>query len=157
MNCTFCGEPTDLLCTKLHLDWIIVLPKEMQPGDVWRSPIDEKLHVVKSTKPFQDGIVMRTKSQHFYIGHLDLPVLVKRAVPCSWPRCEFHCGKCMMYESDARRVALGVEIEESRARELERGRARQVEERRQRAIERRTAKINTPRGETPVRRKKQLR
>ena len=157
MNCTYCGEPSIGLCEKLHLDWIIVLPTEIKPGDVWRNPVNEKLHAVKSAKVFQDGIIMLTKQgKHFHIEHLELPVLVRRMVPCMWPRCDLHCGKCLMYESQEQR-AEHLGIQEAREAEKRRELERRKQERQERAIERRTIRVRTPRGETGVTRKKKLR
>jgi len=157
LSCTFCGDPATELCKKLHLDWIIVLPREIKPGDVWRQPVEEKLYSIKTTKVFQDGVVVQTKQgRKYYIAHLELPVLVRREVPCLWPRCDLHCGKCLMYETQEKR-AEELGITEAREAEKRKEAERRTEEQRQRAIERRTVRVNTRRGKTPVRRKKGIR
>jgi hypothetical protein len=155
--CTFCGEPSIGLCEKLHLDWIIVLPRELKPGDVWKGPLCDKLYFIKTTEMQEDGLSITTKQgRKYFIVHLELPLLVRRMVPCMWPRCEFHCGKCLMYESQEQR-AEHLGIQEAREAERRRELERRKQERQERAIERRTVKIRTPHGEMSVTRKKKLR
>jgi len=110
MTCTFCGEPATSACKKLHLEWIIVLPLQIKSKDVLRG-VDGLLYQVlklKRSKRDDNAVqVVTGQRKTLVIAFLELPVLVKRYVVCGWPRCEFHCGKCMRYsEAEARREAL---------------------------------------------------
>ena len=116
-TCTFCGDPATESCTRKHLEWIIVLPSEIAPGDIWRYPIDGRSYAVASIEfdPELDGWRLTTaQKKAFYVLYANLPNLVKRLVPCGWPRCDLHCGKCMMYrESEDRRELLGIDKSET--------------------------------------------
>jgi hypothetical protein len=127
MNCTFCGDLSTGPCTRKHLEWIIVLPSEIKEKDIWKSPVDNrKTYVVIDLKPILDEVdgiegyrVFTAQKRSFQIFYPELPVLVRRHVLCGWPRCEFHCGKCMLYrESDERQAMIrGEDPEESASRE----------------------------------------
>ena len=109
MNCTFCGDPSIGPCTRKHLEWIIVLPSEVKPKDIYRNAVDGKTYVVARLDPMEsDGFVLVTaQKKKLNIFYPELPVLVRRWVLCGWPRCDLHCGKCMLYrESDERQAMI---------------------------------------------------
>jgi len=54
-----------------------------------------KTHVTDGDPAMDEYIVETKQKKRFLILYPALPVLVKRDVVCGWPRCEFHCGKCM--------------------------------------------------------------
>lgn len=114
-TCTYCGDPAISICKRLHLEWIIVLPREIKSGDIWKQPEREPLFLISkvSKRPSEDCVYIETRQgPRFRIPTLTLPVIVKRRVPCGWPRCELHCGKCLLYaEAEQRRdKLLGVAI-----------------------------------------------
>lgn len=120
MTCTFCGDPAVELCTRKHLEWIIVLPLEVKAKDIWRSPLDGKIYSVTELQQVDPDYfrLLTAQDKSFHIYHAQLPLLVRRSVPCGWPRCDLHCGKCMMYrESEERAELLGIDREGSAVRE----------------------------------------
>ena len=49
--------------------------------------------------------VYTSQKRTFLLLYPELPVLVKRDIPCGWPRCELHCGKCINYREEEDRRA----------------------------------------------------
>jgi len=122
MNCTFCGDPSIGPCTRKHLEWIIVLPSEIKPKDVFKSPLDGRGYVVLSISrgPDSESYLLQTARRSIGILYPELPVLVRRQVQCYWPRCELHCGKCMLYrESDERQAIIRGEDDPKASAERE--------------------------------------
>ena len=87
---------------------------------------DGRTYSVLKVRFADDAFHVQTKQKtRFLIFYPELPILVKREIECGWPRCEFHCGKCMRYaEEDEQRAALlqsanAVESQVAKEREEE--------------------------------------
>jgi hypothetical protein len=96
-----------------------VLPSEIKPGDIWRRRVDGKTYVVAKIW-LDDSIegyrLVTNLKKKFHIFYPERPELVRRSVPCGWPRCDLHCGKCMLYrESDERQAKIRGEDPEASA------------------------------------------
>ena len=120
--CNYCGDLAVELCGRQRPEWIIALPSELKPHDLWRRPIDGTLYSVRevirdSEEEFR--IFTNQDGKTFFVWRAQLPLLVKRQVACGWPRCEFHCERCILNaELDEQRARLmGDEKEASAARE----------------------------------------
>jgi len=119
MNCTFCGEESIGPCKRKRLETIIVLPSEMKAGDIWKRRTDGRAYPIVRVwwDPKMDGYrVLTSNKKRFHIFYPELPELVRRSVECGWPRCDLHCGKCMLYvESDERQAKIRGEDPEASA------------------------------------------
>ena len=67
----------------------------MRPDGTMYVVLRLKTHVTDGDPAMDEYIVETKQKKRFLILYPALPVLVKRDVVCGWPRCEFHCGKCM--------------------------------------------------------------
>lgn len=116
--CAFCGDPIVESCTTKHREWIIVLPGELLRGDLLMRPRDQKIYQVVKVSERDEMFTVSTGQKEKIILHFPaLPVLVKRDVPCGWPRCELHCIKCMSYAAEEeRRAELNQKPDKNRKR-----------------------------------------
>ena len=109
-TCTFCGDDSIGPCPRKHLETIIVLPSEIKPGDIWKRRTDAKSYPVAKIwyDPAIDGYrLLTTTKKKFHIFYPELPELVRRLVQCGYPRCDLHCGKCMLYvDADERQAKI---------------------------------------------------
>lgn len=125
MNCTFCGEPAIGPCSRKRPAWTIIQPGELQKDDLIMRHDGRTYSVLRVTEK-DDAFHVQTKQKtRFLIFYPELPILVKREIECGWPRCEFHCGKCMRHaEEEERRAELlqsanAVNSQEAKEREEE--------------------------------------
>jgi hypothetical protein len=109
----------------MHLEWIIVLPREIKPGDIWRRRSHGKIYGVQRVylvTPENGGesfyVVVTKQGREFQVRHAELPELVRCRVRCDWPICEFHCGKCMRYRASEERKEhlMGLKPKKKRSR-----------------------------------------
>jgi hypothetical protein len=99
--CEFCGDPIIEHCKVKHREWIIVLPREIEHGDLLMRPRDQKIYQVTSVREREEVFTVSTGQAEKIVLHFpNLPVLVKRDRACGWPRCELHCMKCMSYAAE---------------------------------------------------------
>ena len=96
--CRICGEAVVAKCGWLYPDWIVVLPAEIQNDDLFHGT-DGRLYSVKAwhllITGYWDGVEVSTKQGPiFQVFHLELPLLVRRRIPCGGLRCELHCADC---------------------------------------------------------------
>jgi len=104
-SCEYCGDPIIGQCKTKHAEWIIVLPAEIRKSDTILRPLDGRMYQVLSVLPSPDPsawddqefkFTIRTGQKVTFTIHCpELPVLVKRDIPCGWPRCDLHCVRCM--------------------------------------------------------------
>ena len=100
MTCSVCGEPALSTCPRIHREWTIIRPAELERDDILLRP-DGTIYQVLSFVQNGDEFLVRTgQRKHFVILYAELPILVKRPIVCGWPRCELHCGKCFRYSEE---------------------------------------------------------
>jgi hypothetical protein len=144
MTCTVCGDPAIGFCTRMHRQWTIIQPREIRPDGAMYAVSKAKTRVTDGDPGMDEYVVETKQKKRFLVLYPALPVLVKRDVVCGWPRCEFHCGKCMnlaQQDSDREEILRSANAVNSQAandREKERHKHKNTK----RGLRKDPAKIN---------------
>lgn len=95
--CSFCTEPAEVSCTAPVRKPILVLPPEIQVDDLYLSAADGKeWRVLKSewgSWAFSDPVwlvYVEGRALPWQVCCFNMPVLVKRYLPCETPCCWKH-------------------------------------------------------------------